>query len=806
MKQKNACRNYNFSSRVEELVRKESGLDFRYPPTEKTRVLLVANFPMLGKVAALRFLEWLQLNPEGCVCLPTGKTPEHFIGWTVYFLRKWQTPEAQRELGRWGLDPASRPDMRSFNFVQIDEFYPMNPRHENSFAHYIRRFYFRGFGFDPKRALLMNTWDVGAPAGENLDVLFPPGGVDLSLRYRQPENEDEQACRRAVTAMDQYALEYEEKIRALGGIGFFLGGIGPDGHIGFNVRGAGFYSTTRLDQINYETAAAAASDLGGIEISRRKLVLTVGLGTITWNPTVTALTIAAGETKAPVIRDAVQEEPSILYPATALHSLPGAVVVATRGAARLLEARALEEMRRGGRPGGETIARILTDTACRRGKMLTALRKQDVEKNPLGRLMVEKGVDIGRERLAVAREMKEKIWLGNKAVSGMTFLHTGPHHDDIMLGYLPYIVQLVREPTNTHYFATLTSGFTSVSNDYARGMIDNLARYIERRDFGELAATGYFAVGNLEGRNRDVYQYLDGVAAASEEMRREGEARRMMRNMVELLGTGEPDLIRKKIASLAAYFRRVYAGRRDTPLVQKLKGMIREWEEELLWSHLGFSCDHIFHLRVGFYTGDIFSGRPEWARDIKPFLELLEKKRPNVVTVALDPEGSGPDTHYKVLQIIASALKAYVEKHDARDVRVLGYRNVWFRFHPAEANVYVPVSMNSLAIMNVAFHTCFGSQRSASFPSHEYDGPFCDLARKIMVEQYAAVKTCLGRDFFYQNPLAHLRASRGLNFLREMTCEEFFREARLLRETTEEPPASGSSKPAGSGTGEKGPE
>lgn len=76
-------------------------------------------------------------------------------------------------------------------------------------------------------------------------------------------------------------MEYEEKIRTLGGIGFFLGGIGPDGHIGFNVRGSDHYSTTRLTEVNYETQAASSSDLGGIEVSKNRLVITIGLNTIT---------------------------------------------------------------------------------------------------------------------------------------------------------------------------------------------------------------------------------------------------------------------------------------------------------------------------------------------------------------------------------------------------------------------------------------------------------------------------------------------------------------------------------------------
>ena len=32
--------------------------------------------------------------------------------------------------------------------------------------------------------------------------------------------------------VDQWCQEFEQRVRALGGIGFFLGGIGPDGHIG----------------------------------------------------------------------------------------------------------------------------------------------------------------------------------------------------------------------------------------------------------------------------------------------------------------------------------------------------------------------------------------------------------------------------------------------------------------------------------------------------------------------------------------------------------------------------------------------
>ena len=44
--------------------------------------VVVPNFPTLGFLTSLRFLEWVSENPNGVISLPTGKTPEHFIKWT----------------------------------------------------------------------------------------------------------------------------------------------------------------------------------------------------------------------------------------------------------------------------------------------------------------------------------------------------------------------------------------------------------------------------------------------------------------------------------------------------------------------------------------------------------------------------------------------------------------------------------------------------------------------------------------------------------------------------------------------------
>ena len=232
-----------------------------------------------------------------------------------------------------------KPDMRSLHFVQIDEFYPIHPTQKNSFFHYVKKFYLEGMGLDPAKALLMNCQEIGLRPGQQLEQVWPDSTVDLSLRTRRPVTDLERMQQAVLWRIDDWCQQREEEIRALGGLGFFLGGIGPDGHIGFNIRGSDHFSTTRLMATNYETQAAAAGDLGGIEVSRRRLVITIGLGTIAYHPECVAIIIAAGEAKAGVIADAVQGATSIRIPASALRKLPHARFYITLGAAKQLRQR-----------------------------------------------------------------------------------------------------------------------------------------------------------------------------------------------------------------------------------------------------------------------------------------------------------------------------------------------------------------------------------------------------------------------------------------------------------------------------------
>ncbi len=95
---------------------------------------------------------------------------------------------------------------------------------------------------------------------------------------------------------------------------------------------------------NYPSAAAAASDLGGIEIARGKAAVTIGLGTITYKSDATIIIMAAGEGKATVVRDAIELPADKARPASALHRLSSSRFYITHGAALKLTARKAEKV------------------------------------------------------------------------------------------------------------------------------------------------------------------------------------------------------------------------------------------------------------------------------------------------------------------------------------------------------------------------------------------------------------------------------------------------------------------------------
>ena len=108
--------------------------------TTKIPYISVENFPKLGMLTSLRFLEWVAQNPFGVISLPTGKTPEYFIKYTHFFLENWNNKKGQEILSAYGLSGVKKPDLSGLQFVQMVEFYPIASRQHNSFYNYVENY------------------------------------------------------------------------------------------------------------------------------------------------------------------------------------------------------------------------------------------------------------------------------------------------------------------------------------------------------------------------------------------------------------------------------------------------------------------------------------------------------------------------------------------------------------------------------------------------------------------------------------------------------------------------------------------
>jgi hypothetical protein len=119
--------------------------------------------------------------------------------------------------------------------------------------------------------------------------------------------------------------EYEEKIKAVGGVELFLGGIGTDGHIAFNEPGSSLQSRTRVKTLAYETIVANARFFNSQLELVPKMALTVGVATIMDAREV--LLIITGHAKAAALERCVEQGVNHMFTLSAIQMHPCACIV-----------------------------------------------------------------------------------------------------------------------------------------------------------------------------------------------------------------------------------------------------------------------------------------------------------------------------------------------------------------------------------------------------------------------------------------------------------------------------------------------
>ena len=192
------------------------------------RVIILKDKKEIGKWSAYQIAKKiLRFNPTPdkpfVLGLPTGSTPI-------------ETYKELINLNKEGV--ISFENVITFN---MDEYVGLAPEHEQSYHYFMHENFFKHI-------------DIKA---ENINIL---DGLAEDI---------EAECQR-----------YEDKIKAVGGIDLFLGGIGEDGHIAFNEPGSSLASRTRDKELTYDTILANSRFFDNDINKVPKLALTIGVGTL----------------------------------------------------------------------------------------------------------------------------------------------------------------------------------------------------------------------------------------------------------------------------------------------------------------------------------------------------------------------------------------------------------------------------------------------------------------------------------------------------------------------------------------------
>ena len=125
--------------------------------------------------------------------------------------------------------------------------------------------------------------------------------------------------------LEEECAAYEEKIRRLGGIDLFVGGVGADGHIAFNEPGSSLSSRTRIKTLTADTKIANGRFFGNDPSKVPSTALTVGVGTIMDAREI--LVMVNGQAKARALRHGVEFGVNHMWTISCLQLHPKAIIV-----------------------------------------------------------------------------------------------------------------------------------------------------------------------------------------------------------------------------------------------------------------------------------------------------------------------------------------------------------------------------------------------------------------------------------------------------------------------------------------------
>jgi glucosamine-6-phosphate deaminase len=593
-------------------------------------------------------MERRALGQKVVLGLPTGSTPIGVYRNLIRFHREN------------GLDLSN---VVTFN---LDEYYPMEPGSLQSYHRFMRE----------------NFFDyVNIPEDQ---IHIPRGDI-------RPED------------VETHCLTYEHEIKKAGGLDLVLLGIGRTGHIGFNEPGSSRTTRTRLIALDEITIKDAASDFFGDENVPRTAI-TMGVGTILDAREV--ILMATGEHKAPIVRRAVEEEPTRDVTASYLqHHRNAAFYVDRASAGELTRVKTpwLVMPVEWTLPLAKRAVIWLSETL---DKAILRLDAGDFFRHHLADLAHAYGsVDALTEQ--VFEDLRRRIADREHLPRGERIILFSPHPDDDVIS--------------------------------AGGMLDKLAQN------GNEITVAYMTNGSVAVFDADVRRHLLFSAMS-----------------MEALGVPEAaqEAVRERRTQIEGFLDTKKPGEIDTPDVQNIKAKIRYSEAVAGIEVMGLSEQNARFLDMPFYQTGTVRKNPVGEADIEVVLGLLREIQPAHVYVAgdlSDPHG----THQMCYVAIREALRRYNGEAEPGDGKrgtpktrkgrakadeaggdgaapdpnaparplVWLYRGAWQEWEADRADIFLPLSRADLDRKIAAIHKHESQKDRAMFPGAYDEREFWQRAR-----------------------------------------------------------------------------
>ncbi|MBO6577302.1 MAG: glucosamine-6-phosphate deaminase [Rhodothermales bacterium] len=561
--------------------------------------------------------------------LPTGSTPIGVYGHLVRMHREE------------GLD-FSR--VVTFN---LDEYYPMQPDSLQSYHRFMRENFFDHVNI-PEESIHIPKGDVGREE------------------------------------LEEYCQSYEFAIQKAGGIDLILLGIGRSGHVGFNEPGSGVKTRTRPIVLDEITRKDAASDFFGDDNVPREAI-TMGVGTILDAREV--ILIATGEHKAPIVRRAVEEEPSREVTATFLQHHRDCTFYLDRAAASELTREKTPWLVKSVTWTDHMAKRAVIWLSEVVGRAILRLEESDFHRQHLHDL-VSNWPDTDSLCRKVFEDLRQRVRYLEQLPAGERIIVFSPHPDDDVISM--------------------------------GGMLDKLAR--NENDL----TVAYMTNGSVAVFDADVRRYLHFLELSLPVMGDETLQARV-------------EAIRDALAAKGP-------GEIDTAEVQRIKAYIRYAEAVSAIEVMRLGKEHARFLDMPFYQTGMVRKNPIGPQDVEIVLGLMNELKPAHIFVAgdlSDPHG----THRMCYAAIAAAVDAYRGQHGFGPLVWL-YRGAWQEWEIDRAEVFVPLTKSELNRKIEAIFKHESQKDRAMFPGAYDAREFWERARDRNTRTAEALNN-LGLPEFY---------------------------------------------------------